>query len=58
MIENAAEIAIEHNLGLTCDPIEGLVQGESYHPRSSEGLSALSLNVYAFQQCLALSATL
>ncbi len=24
--ENAAEIAIEHNLGLTCDPIGGLVQ--------------------------------
>ena len=25
-IENAAEIAMEHNLGLTCDPINGLVQ--------------------------------
>ena len=25
-IENAAEIAMEHNLGLTCDPIAGLVQ--------------------------------
>jgi L-serine dehydratase len=25
-IENAAEIAMEHNLGLTCDPIGGLVQ--------------------------------
>jgi len=25
-IENAAEIGIEHNLGLTCDPIGGLVQ--------------------------------
>jgi L-serine dehydratase len=25
-IENAAEIAIEHNLGLTCDPVGGLVQ--------------------------------
>jgi len=25
-IENAAEIALEHNLGLTCDPIGGLVQ--------------------------------
>ncbi len=24
--ENAAEIAMEHNLGLTCDPIGGLVQ--------------------------------
>jgi L-serine dehydratase len=25
-IENAAEIGMEHNLGLTCDPIAGLVQ--------------------------------
>jgi len=25
-IENASEIAMEHNLGLTCDPIGGLVQ--------------------------------
>jgi L-serine dehydratase len=25
-VENAAEIGIEHNLGLTCDPIGGLVQ--------------------------------
>ncbi|MFC0531575.1 L-serine ammonia-lyase [Phytohabitans kaempferiae] len=25
-VENAAEIGIEHNLGLTCDPIAGLVQ--------------------------------
>ncbi len=25
-VENAAEIALEHNLGLTCDPLGGLVQ--------------------------------
>ncbi|WP_020498197.1 L-serine ammonia-lyase [Sciscionella marina] len=25
-VENAAEIAVEHNLGLTCDPVGGLVQ--------------------------------
>jgi len=25
-VENAAEVGIEHNLGLTCDPIGGLVQ--------------------------------
>lgn len=25
-IENAAEIAMEHHIGLTCDPIDGLVQ--------------------------------
>ncbi len=26
MVENAAEIGMEHNLGLTCDPVGGLVQ--------------------------------
>lgn len=25
-VENAAEIGLEHNLGLTCDPVRGLVQ--------------------------------
>lgn len=25
-MENAAEIGMEHNLGLTCDPVGGLVQ--------------------------------
>jgi L-serine dehydratase len=25
-IENAAEIAMEHHLGMTCDPVMGLVQ--------------------------------
>jgi L-serine dehydratase len=25
-VENAAEIGMEHNLGLTCDPVSGLVQ--------------------------------
>ncbi|MDQ1250633.1 MAG: L-serine dehydratase [Actinomycetota bacterium] len=25
-MENAAEIGLEHNLGLTCDPVGGLVQ--------------------------------
>jgi L-serine dehydratase len=25
-VENAAEIGIEHHLGLTCDPVGGLVQ--------------------------------
>ena len=25
-VENAAEIAMEHNLGLTCDPVAGQVQ--------------------------------
>ncbi|MGB5067921.1 MAG: L-serine ammonia-lyase, iron-sulfur-dependent, subunit alpha, partial [Albidovulum sp.] len=25
-VENAAEIALEHHLGMTCDPVRGLVQ--------------------------------
>jgi L-serine dehydratase len=25
-MENAAEIALEHHLGLTCDPVDGYVQ--------------------------------
>ncbi|MGV7241814.1 L-serine ammonia-lyase, iron-sulfur-dependent, subunit alpha, partial [Caballeronia sp. M23-90] len=25
-VENAAEIGMEHNLGMTCDPVGGLVQ--------------------------------
>ncbi|MEJ2031360.1 MAG: L-serine ammonia-lyase, iron-sulfur-dependent, subunit alpha, partial [Maritimibacter sp.] len=25
-IENAAEVALEHHLGMTCDPVNGLVQ--------------------------------
>jgi L-serine dehydratase len=26
VVENAAEIALEHHLGMTCDPIDGYVQ--------------------------------
>ena len=26
LVENAAEIALEHHLGMTCDPVKGLVQ--------------------------------
>ena len=26
VVENAAEVALEHHLGLTCDPVQGLVQ--------------------------------
>ena len=25
-IENAAEMALEHHIGMTCDPVKGLVQ--------------------------------
>src|ERR1035438_9718632 len=33
-VEHAAEIAMEHNLGMTCDPIGGLVQIPCAAPRA------------------------
>ena len=42
-VEYAAEIAMEHNLGLTCDPVKGLVQIpciERKRRRRDEGPSA------------------
>ena len=39
----AAEIGIEHNLGLTCDPIDGLVQVPCIVSHASTPWSALSL---------------
>ena len=48
-VENAAEIAIEHNLGLTCDPIRGLVQAPCIE-RNAMGVakawSAAHLSLY------------
>jgi len=37
-VEIAAEIAIEHNLGLTCDPMHGLVQAPCIERNSGEGV--------------------
>lgn len=41
-IENAAEIAIEHNLGLTCDPIGGLVQVPCIERNAMGSIKALN----------------
>ncbi len=41
-IENAAEIGIEHNLGLTCDPIGGLVQIPCIERNAVGAVKALS----------------
>jgi len=42
-LHQAAEIGIEHNLGLTCDPIDGLVQVPCIVSHTSTPRSALSL---------------
>lgn len=40
--ENAAEIAMEHNLGLTCDPIGGLVQVPCIERNAMAAIKAIS----------------
>lgn len=42
MIEQAAEIGIEHNLGLTCDPIGGLVQAPCIERNALGAIKAIS----------------
>ncbi len=41
-IENAAEIALEHHLGLTCDPIKGLVQAPCIERNGVGAIKAVS----------------
>ncbi len=41
-IENAAEIALEHHLGMTCDPIGGLVQVPCIERNSMGALKAIN----------------
>jgi L-serine dehydratase len=41
-IENAAEIGMEHNLGLTCDPVAGLVQIPCIERNAMGSLKAIS----------------
>jgi L-serine dehydratase len=41
-VENAAEIAMEHNLGLTCDPVRGLVQIPCIERNAMGAVKALS----------------
>ncbi|TPX10364.1 uncharacterized protein E0L32_008769 [Thyridium curvatum] len=42
IIEQAAEIGIEHNLGLTCDPIAGLVQAPCIERNALGAIKAIS----------------
>ena len=41
-IENAAEIGMEHNLGLTCDPVKGLVQIPCIERNSMGAIKAIN----------------
>ena len=41
-IENAAEIALEHHLGMTCDPIKGLVQAPCIERNGLGAINAVS----------------
>jgi L-serine dehydratase len=41
-VENAAEIGMEHNLGLTCDPIGGLVQVPCIERNAMGSIKAIS----------------
>lgn len=46
-IEYAAEMGLEHHLGLTCDPIYGLVQVPCIERNAFAALRALDANLYA-----------
>ena len=48
-IENAAEIAMEHNLGLTCDPINGLVQIPCIERNAMGAIKAVNATRLALQ---------
>ncbi|WP_433383731.1 L-serine ammonia-lyase [Actinoplanes sp. CA-142083] len=41
-VENAAEIALEHSLGLTCDPVGGLVQVPCIERNAIAGVKAIN----------------
>jgi L-serine dehydratase len=48
-VENAAEIAKEHNLGLTCDPIGGLVQVPCIERNAMGAIKAINATRLALQ---------
>ncbi|PSK92268.1 L-serine dehydratase [Murinocardiopsis flavida] len=48
-VENAAEIAMEHNLGLTCDPIGGLVQVPCIERNALASVKAISATKIALR---------
>ncbi len=48
-VENAAEIGMEHNLGLTCDPVGGLVQIPCIERNAMASVKALNAQRLAFR---------
>lgn len=48
-IENAAEIGMEHNLGLTCDPIMGLVQIPCIERNTMGAIKAINATLLALR---------
>jgi L-serine dehydratase len=48
-IENAAEIGMEHNLGLTCDPINGLVQIPCIERNTMGAVKAINASLLALR---------
>ncbi|WP_019961768.1 L-serine ammonia-lyase [Woodsholea maritima] len=50
-IENAAEIGMEHNLGLTCDPVGGLVQIPCIERNAIGAIKAINAARLALMSC-------
>lgn len=48
-VENAAEIAMEHNLGLTCDPVGGLVQVPCIERNAMAAIKAITAARFALR---------
>jgi L-serine dehydratase len=48
-VENAAEIGMEHNLGLTCDPVGGLVQVPCIERNTMGAVKAINAAYLALQ---------
>ncbi len=48
-VENAAEIGMEHNLGLTCDPVGGLVQVPCIERNAMGSVKAINASRLALQ---------
>ena len=49
-IENAAEIALEHHLGMTCDPVKGLVQVPCIERNAMGAVKAITAAQMALQR--------
>jgi L-serine dehydratase len=48
-VESAAEIALEHHLGMTCDPVKGLVQVPCIERNGLGAIKAVSAASFALR---------